>query len=69
MAIDNQNLNYIDVSGCDWPAMFDLLPFLRTCLFYGKLDKFIWLYLPILILLIVNTIMCVYITYCVFKNR
>jgi len=41
----------------------------KTCLFYGKLDKFIWLYLPILILLIVNTIMCVYITYCVFKNR
>ena len=47
----------------------ELLPFLRTCLFYGKLDKFIWLYLPILVLLIVNTIMCGYITYCVFKNR
>ena len=43
--------------------------FYRTCLFYGKLDKFIWLYLPILVLLIVNTIMCAYITYCVFKNR
>jgi len=41
----------------------------KTCLFYGKLDKFFWLYLPILLLLIVNTIMCGYITYCVFKNR
>ena len=41
----------------------------RTCLFYGKLDKFIWLYFPILILLLFNTVMCVYITYAVFKNR
>ena len=27
MAIDNQNLNYIDVSGSDCPAMFDFLTF------------------------------------------
>ena len=51
-----------------WPSINQVYIF-RTCLFYGKLDKFIWLYFPILILLLFNTVMCVYITYAVFKNR
>merc|ERR1712080_654468 len=41
----------------------------KSCLFYGKLDKFVWLYLPILVLLIINTFMFVYITINVLMNR
>ena len=33
------------------------------------MDKFLWLYLPILILLIINTGMFAYITYNIFKNK
>lgn len=41
----------------------------KSCLFNGKLDKFIFLYLPILLLLLVNTFMFIYIACCVLKNR
>ena len=33
----------------------------RTCFFYGEMDKFIWFYLPIIIMLIINTVIFVYI--------
>ena len=41
----------------------------RSCHFFGELDKFLWLYLPILVLLIINTAMFFYITYNIFKNK
>ena len=33
----------------------------RSCHFYGGEDKFLWLYLPILVLLLINTGMFIYI--------
>ena len=42
---------------------------LRSCHFYGGLGKFVWLYLPILMLLIVNTAMFVFIAVNIFKNQ
>ena len=33
----------------------------RNCFFYGDLDKFLWFYLPIIIMLIFNTIIFIYI--------
>lgn len=44
-------------------------PFVRSCHFYGGLDKFLWLYLPVLILLIINSAMFVYIAYDLAQNR
>merc|ERR1719376_1235415 len=40
----------------------------KTCLFFGKLDKFLWLYGPILIMLLINTGMFIYITINVVKK-
>ena len=42
---------------------------LRSCHFYGGVGKFVWLYLPILMLLIVNTAMFVFIAVNIFKNQ
>ena len=33
----------------------------RSCHFYGGEDKFLWLYLPILVLLLINTGMFIYV--------
>ena len=41
----------------------------KSCLFFGKLDKFLWLYGPILIMLLINTGMFIYITINVVKNQ
>jgi len=41
----------------------------KSCLFFGKLDKFLWLYLPILVMLIINTLMFIYITINVVQNQ
>jgi len=41
---------------------------MRNCHFYGKLDKFVWLYLPILILLLINSFMFVYILRNIIQN-
>ena len=41
----------------------------RSCLFYGKTSKFVWFLGPILLMLIINSIMFVYITYNIFKNQ
>merc|ERR1712080_76608 len=40
----------------------------RSCHFYGKLDKFVWLYLPILCLLMVNTAMFIYVARNIWMN-
>jgi len=41
----------------------------KSCHFYGGVGKFVWLYLPILMLLIVNTAMFVFIAVNIFKNH
>jgi len=41
----------------------------RSCHFYGGVDKFLWLYLPILLLLLVNTGMFVYIVFNICKTN
>jgi len=41
----------------------------KSCLFFGKLDKFLWLYGPILLMLVINTVMFIYITINVVKNQ
>ena len=52
---------YNDASGKrSWRKKIFLFLF-RYCHFYGGVDKFIWLYLPILVLLLVNTGMFIYI--------
>jgi len=40
----------------------------RSCLFYGKLDKFLWFYGPILIMLMINSIMFCYISFTICMN-
>jgi len=39
------------------------------CLFYGKLDKFVWLLGPILVMLMINTFMFSYIAVMVFRQQ
>merc|ERR1711971_870746 len=41
----------------------------KSCHFYGGVGKFVWLYLPILLLLIINTAMFVFIAVNIFKNH
>ena len=41
----------------------------RSCHFYGGVGKFVWLYLPILLLLIINTAMFAFIAINIFKNQ
>jgi len=48
---------------------FSTLCKFRSCLFYGKLDKFLWLYGPILMMLLLNTGMFIYITINVIKTQ
>eukprot|EP00092_Neocalanus_flemingeri_P013361 GFUD01014405.1.p1 GENE.GFUD01014405.1~~GFUD01014405.1.p1 ORF type:complete len:735 (+),score=104.42 GFUD01014405.1:71-2275(+) len=40
----------------------------RSCLFYGKLDKFLWFYGPILLMLMINSCMFCYISFTICKN-
>ena len=39
------------------------------CHFYGGVDKFVWLYLPILILLLINSGMFIYVVTNICKNE
>ena len=41
---------------------------IRSCSFYGGVAKFVWLLLPILLLLILNTIMFSFISYNLCQN-
>merc|ERR1712061_668550 len=41
----------------------------RSCHFYGGVDKFVWLYLPILVLLLINTGMFIYIVINICKTN
>jgi len=41
----------------------------KSCHFYGGVGKFVWLYLPILLLLFINTAMFVFIAVNIFKNH
>ena len=41
----------------------------RSCHFYGGVGKLVWLYLPILLLLFINTAMFVFIAVNIFKNQ
>ena len=41
---------------------------IRSCYFYGDVAKFVWLLLPILLLLILNTIMFSFIAYNLCQN-
>ena len=39
----------------------------QNCLFLGRVEKFVWLYLPILIMLLLNTAMFLYVAYAVCR--
>ena len=41
----------------------------RSCHFYGGVDKFLWLYLPILVLLLINTGMFIYVVFNICKTE
>ena len=43
--------------------------FFRSCHFYGGVDKFLWLYLPILVLLLINTGMFIYVVFNICKTE
>ena len=52
------------------PASKDLLSNqdgFRSCFFYGALDKFLWFYLPIIVMLVINSFIFVYIVVNVFR--
>jgi len=40
----------------------------KSCLFYGKVDKFLWFYGPILLMLMINSFMFCYISFTIFRN-
>merc|ERR1719458_1377021 len=42
---------------------------MKSCNFYGGVDKFVFLFLPILLLLIANSIMFCFISYNLYKNH
>jgi hypothetical protein len=39
----------------------------QNCLFFGREEKFLWLYLPILFMLLLNTAMFAYVSYAVCR--
>ena len=56
---------------CDpWDILLERLPCsFRSCHFYGGVDKFLWLYLPILVLLLINTGMFIYVVFNICKTE
>lgn len=51
-------------NGKSWYIFRLLTDIFRICFFYGKKDRFIWFYLPILVMLILNS---KYFSYCIRK--
>ena len=45
------------------------MEFSRGCLFYGKLDKLLWLYGPILVMLVVNTFIFMYVVLSIYRTN
>ena len=57
----------LDISNIKKPFSRYLFVYLRSCLFYGKVDKFLWFYGPILLMLMINSFMFCYISFTIFR--
>ena len=64
-----EEVTSMGMESCNFRDFLDNPSQNRTCHFYGGVAKFSFLYLPILLLLIANTVMFCFIAYNLFKDQ